>query len=186
MELVDRPQRNLVCVERFISGPYRKHNNNFGYVDEDERNTPQAFSHFTYEASKEKLLVCDIQGVGDLYTDPQIHCYDEEAFGKGNMGKRGIDKFLSTHRCNPICRYFRLPPHNNMSTDVGTVPASMFMQQDSVNIVSFKHNITNSKAPELSWDTENRESTMRPHAFPPIRRGIPPKKQTASCQCVVS
>ncbi len=36
-------------VEKFIDGPYRKHNNNYGYVSEEERNTPQAFSHFTYE-----------------------------------------------------------------------------------------------------------------------------------------
>jgi hypothetical protein len=59
--VVDRCQ-----VERFISGAYRKHNNNFGFVSEDERNTPQAFSHFTYEASNRKLLVCDIQGVADM------------------------------------------------------------------------------------------------------------------------
>jgi elongation factor 2 kinase len=54
-------------------GDYRKHNNNFGYVSDDERNTPQAFSHFTFEISKRNLLVVDIQGVGDFYTDPQVH-----------------------------------------------------------------------------------------------------------------
>eukprot|EP00959_Pyramimonas_sp_CCMP1952_P127265 2661983-Pyramimonas_sp.AAC.1 len=32
---------------------------------------PQAFSHFSYEHSQRKLLVCDIQGVADFYTDPQ-------------------------------------------------------------------------------------------------------------------
>ena len=32
------------------------------------RNTPQAFSHFTHYASNGTLLICDIQGVGDLYT----------------------------------------------------------------------------------------------------------------------
>lgn len=50
------------AVERFIDGPYRKHNNNYGFVNEDERSTPQAFSHFTYEASQHTALVCDIQG----------------------------------------------------------------------------------------------------------------------------
>jgi hypothetical protein len=30
-----------------------------------------AFSHFTWEASGRTLMVCDIQGVGDLWTDPQ-------------------------------------------------------------------------------------------------------------------
>ena len=37
------------------------------------RQTPQAFSHFTFEKSGHELIVVDIQGVGDLYTDPQIH-----------------------------------------------------------------------------------------------------------------
>ena len=64
-------------VERHISGSYCKHNNNHGYVEsEDQRNTPQAFSHFTYEVSCQNMLVVDIQGVGDIYTDPQIHTID--------------------------------------------------------------------------------------------------------------
>ena len=57
-----------VGVERYIPGEYRKHNNNYGFVSDEERNTPQAFSHFTYEASNHSLIVCDIQGVSDLYT----------------------------------------------------------------------------------------------------------------------
>jgi len=120
LELVDRENRDLCAVERFIAGPYRKHNNNFGFVNDDERNTPQAFSHFTYEASGHMILVCDIQGVGDLYTgtekatiskteqknygffliDPQMHTINGNGFGKGNLGVRGFEKFLSTHRCN--------------------------------------------------------------------------------------
>lgn len=40
------------------------------------RHTPQAFSHFTFERSGHELIVVDIQGVGDLYTDPQIHTMD--------------------------------------------------------------------------------------------------------------
>ncbi len=36
------------------------------------RYTCAAFSHFTYEASKHEILICDLQGVGDLYTDPQV------------------------------------------------------------------------------------------------------------------
>ena len=36
----------------------------------------QAFSHFTFERSGHELIVVDIQGVGDLWTDPQIHTSD--------------------------------------------------------------------------------------------------------------
>ena len=109
LELKQRPGAPLCCVEVFVNGVYRKHNNNFGYVSDDERNTPQAFSHFSYEASQHSILVVDIQGVGDVWTDPQIHSRDGVGFGKGNMGERGVEKFIASHRCNAICRYLKLP-----------------------------------------------------------------------------
>jgi len=142
--LVKLPRRgNQLCaVERFISGPYRKHNNNYGFVNEDERNTPQAFSHFSYEASGKSLLICDIQGVADMYTDPQIHTVagdekSERPFGKGNLGQRGIDQFLKTHRCNPICRYLKLTPINPRADVEGTVPVdgATVMPDQNINII---------------------------------------------------
>ncbi|KAK1944263.1 Myosin heavy chain kinase B [Phytophthora citrophthora] len=128
-----------ICgVEPFIAGEYHKHNNNFGYVSELERNTPQAFSHFTYEASGQQILVVDIQGVGDHYTDPQIHTRRGKEFGKGNLALRGFERFLGSHRCNPICRYLKLPlinPKDEGSKPVdpkGTIPAQTYMSQPRV------------------------------------------------------
>jgi hypothetical protein len=72
------------------------------------RNTPQAFSHFTYEDSGQCMVVCDIQGVHDMYTDPQIHTLDGKGYGQGNMGKGGIEKWIQSHVCNDICRYLGL------------------------------------------------------------------------------
>ena len=51
--------------------------------------TPQAFSHFTFERSGHQLIVVDVQGVGDLYTDPQIHTERGTDFGDGNLGRQG-------------------------------------------------------------------------------------------------
>eukprot|EP00475_Leptophrys_vorax_P035869 TRINITY_DN5970_c0_g1_i2.p1 TRINITY_DN5970_c0_g1~~TRINITY_DN5970_c0_g1_i2.p1 ORF type:complete len:397 (+),score=83.61 TRINITY_DN5970_c0_g1_i2:54-1244(+) len=70
LELVERPGHPICAVEPYISGPYIKYNNNDGFVvsQEIDRNTPQAFSHYTYEASSHSLLICDIQGVNDIYT----------------------------------------------------------------------------------------------------------------------
>jgi len=136
LELIDRPNRPLCAVERYIAGSYRKHNNNFGYVNEDERNTPQAFSHFTYEASNHTVLVCDVQGVDDLYTDPQIHTINGIGFGKGNLGPRGFEKFIETHRCNAICRFLRLPSINAKVMDVGTIPNTPFMSYQRVNVLN--------------------------------------------------
>lgn len=50
----------------------------------------QAFSHFTFERSGHQLIIVDIQGVGDLYTDPQIHTESGTDFGDGNLGKTSI------------------------------------------------------------------------------------------------
>lgn len=135
LELVDRENNPICGVERYIPGEYKKHNNNHGYVSEAERNTPQAFSHFTYESSKKKILICDIQGVGDLYTDPQMHSVDKSmGFGKGNLGQSGIDQFLRSHRCNPICRYLKLEPINAYQDDIGTIPNQTFMGATRVGV----------------------------------------------------
>jgi len=97
----------LYNSEPYLRGDYLKHNDNSGHVDTEET-CPQAFSHFTYEASNQTLIVVDIQGVGDYYTDPQIHSFNGEGFGLGNLGGSGIKKFLQTHRCNKICKALNL------------------------------------------------------------------------------
>ena len=42
-------------------------------------------------------------GVGDLYTDPQMHTVDQREYGEANLGTKGIALFFSSHICNPIC-----------------------------------------------------------------------------------
>ena len=63
----------------------------------------QAFSHFTYAASKKKMLIIDIQGVGLKLTDPSILSTNQEEFGITNSGKLGINSFFDNHVCNHIC-----------------------------------------------------------------------------------
>ena len=125
-----------------------------GYVNDVERNTPQAFSHFSYEVSGHQMLICDIQGVDDVYTDPQVHSMEEYSLSKfletkGNLGSNGIKTFLSTHKCNPVCVYFRLPTFgiaslsdasddSNAQYQLGaTVPREKYMNQECVNVVHF-------------------------------------------------
>ena len=33
------------------------------------------------------MIVVDVQGVGDLYTDPQIHTASEDEYGEANLGQ---------------------------------------------------------------------------------------------------
>uniref|UniRef100_A0A7S3D3P1 Alpha-type protein kinase domain-containing protein n=1 Tax=Palpitomonas bilix TaxID=652834 RepID=A0A7S3D3P1_9EUKA len=83
----------------------------------------QSFSHFTYDRSRRRLVVCDLQGVGNLLTDPQIHtCADKDVmrsmekvdvswngrFGQGDQGLAGVRAFFETHECNEYCRRLHL------------------------------------------------------------------------------
>lgn len=111
VEMSDRPDKPLFHLEHYIEGKYIKYNSNSGFVRDDNiRLTPQAFSHFTFERSGHQLIVVDIQGVGDLYTDPQIHTEKGTDFGDGNLGVRGMALYFHSHLCNRICKVMGLTP----------------------------------------------------------------------------
>lgn len=52
-----------------------------------------------------KLINADADnaGVGDLYTDPQMHTRDMVEYGDANLGVRGMALFFSSHLCSPLC-----------------------------------------------------------------------------------
>ncbi|KAH8901677.1 hypothetical protein GQ53DRAFT_630594 [Thozetella sp. PMI_491] len=104
-----------MSLEPFIEGEYVKYNNNCSYVNEDIpddwfNQAAQAFSHFTFERSWGSFLVCDLQGVGHILTDPGIHTLDPNRFKlvDTNLGKEGFKFFFATHKCNSICAKLEL------------------------------------------------------------------------------
>ncbi|KFH41594.1 Alpha-protein kinase-like protein [Hapsidospora chrysogenum ATCC 11550] len=108
-----RAGKAYTSLEPYIEGTYVKYNNNSGYVNHDipagdaEFNqAAQAFSHFTFERSCGHLLVCDLQGVGRVLTDPAIHTLDRNRFRltDTNLNADGFKFFFSTHECGDICR----------------------------------------------------------------------------------
>jgi elongation factor 2 kinase len=104
LEFPNRKGSPWLAVERYVAGKdsygagFFKHNTNSGYVDKElRRTTPQVFSAFTFYASKGHRLVTDIQGVGDLFTDPQVLSSDYR-FGEGDLGIRGMALFFQSFR----------------------------------------------------------------------------------------
>nr|VZI39719.1 unnamed protein product [Spirometra erinaceieuropaei] len=130
LKLHKKSEPRFYHIERYMDGDYRKYNSNVGFVDEKPRNTPQAFSHFTFERSGHRLLVVDIQGVGDLYTDPQIHTADGLGYNDGNLGLRGMALFFHTHRCNPLCAWLGLTPFDLSCNEMALLPGHPEGSQD--------------------------------------------------------
>lgn len=101
-----------ISMEPYLRGTYVKYNSNAGYVNDDIpagdpfNQAAQAFSHFTFERSRGRFLVCDLQGVGGLLTDPAVHTRDPDRFvlSETNLGEDGFKLFFAMHECNAICR----------------------------------------------------------------------------------
>jgi hypothetical protein len=76
---------------------------------------PQAFSHFTYEFTCGRQLVCDLQGVLDSgripplfeLTDPAIHYASRRGrkgvFGPTDRWPKGMVAFFGSHVCGELC-----------------------------------------------------------------------------------
>ncbi|KAG2448501.1 hypothetical protein HYH02_006392 [Chlamydomonas schloesseri] len=75
---------------------------------------PQAFSHFTWDCTEGRKLVCDLQGVwnstdGFTLTDPVIHhASGGRRNGATDKGQAGMCNFFATHACNALCRQLGL------------------------------------------------------------------------------
>lgn len=87
------------------------------YISVTRNEVAQSFSHFSYHMSRKNMLICDLQGVFDktkntfCFTDPVIHSnnpreqyqINRQRYGRTDMGQKGIDSFMKSHKCNRLC-----------------------------------------------------------------------------------
>uniref|UniRef100_G3TEJ4 Alpha kinase 1 n=1 Tax=Loxodonta africana TaxID=9785 RepID=G3TEJ4_LOXAF len=116
--LEDKTIKGCVSVEPYILGEFVKLSNNTRVVKTEYKATEYglAYGHFSYEFSKHRDVVVDLQGwvtgngKGLIYlTDPQIHSVDQKD-ATTNFGKRGIFYFFNHQHveCNEICHRLSL------------------------------------------------------------------------------
>ncbi|XP_008831936.1 alpha-protein kinase 1 isoform X2 [Nannospalax galili] len=116
--LEDKTIKGCISVEPYILGEFVKLSNNTKVVKTEYKATEYglAYSHFSYEFSKQRHVVVDLQGwvtgngKGIIYlTDPQIHSIDQKDVTT-NFGKRGIFYFFNNQHatCNEICHRLSL------------------------------------------------------------------------------
>ena len=131
--LITRGDTARINGTKYLLEPYiryfEKFTSNNGWVAPKENHPHawkvmmlEAFSHFTYEESGGRLIVCDLQGHYRYkkwaprksrleLTDPAI-CSQERKFGPTDLGIKGIQSFFCNHVCNKHCQSkWRRPKH---------------------------------------------------------------------------
>jgi len=177
--------KTLYNTEPYLRGEYLKHNDNSGHVDTQEL-LPQAFSHFSYEASNQTLIVVDIQGVGNYYTDPQIHSFNGEGFGLGNLGQSGIRKFLQSHKCNRLCKALGLrdPKKKGANKETDEEMAKRLQEEELRNTPEYqqKCNWTSQRyTQEINGLKESLAGALNKE-FAALKHNSPPKKMNSRSQ----
>ncbi|KAJ3439723.1 alpha-protein kinase vwka [Anaeramoeba flamelloides] len=91
--------------EPFLKGNYKKYSSNNGWKNNyNSAYTAHAFSHFSWQFSKQNFMITDIQGVNYILTDPAIQTKKGE-FTNTDLGlEDGIQAFFKNHICNVFCQ----------------------------------------------------------------------------------
>jgi hypothetical protein len=69
-------------------------------------------------------VVVDVQGVSEIYTDPQVHSRAQKGYGEGDLGSRGHALFLRTfrHELNPVVQRMGLQRFAMLEGELGPAP----------------------------------------------------------------
>jgi hypothetical protein len=110
-----------VMIEPALVEQFMMFNSNYGYESGHDI-VPHAFTHWFFEQSEHRSMICDLQGVRDVLpppaakrvyflTDPAIHTADSRYRGsKTDLGVPGMVMVMLYHKCNDLCRRLGLEP----------------------------------------------------------------------------
>ena len=122
---VENDPEKYYNVEPYMAGNFTKITNNLSWVEQGDvqgKDLLLALSHFSFCASRGRILIVDIQGWtsrdqsgATFLTDPQIHTRDKKGFGTANRGMQGFNQFWASQHptCSGICTKLGLKRPNS-------------------------------------------------------------------------
>lgn len=93
----------IVYAEPYIKldGDWGKYTNNYDYCI---KQTMSCFSHFSHVQSQCLFMITDLQGHGNLLSDPAIHSQDTSLFReRTNLKQKGIFAFYGGKDVHQQC-----------------------------------------------------------------------------------
>ena len=106
-----------VTVEEYIDGDFIKYINNDGSLCSKQHplmEKAECFAHYTFQKSKGKLIVLDLQGFNNTLYDPEISSSEllnddgTIKFCNGNLASEAISTFFKEHVCGSYCKMLNL------------------------------------------------------------------------------
>jgi len=89
-------KQEYVAIEEFIDGKYVKFNSNAGYENQDLSQVMAAFTHWTWERTDRKLMICDLQG------KPMLFLYIGDTLRRFSR-KFSLDRKRTNRKSNWAC-----------------------------------------------------------------------------------
>ena len=75
----------------------------------------EAFSHWTFEFSNHRYVLTNLKGEKMNFKNPGINTFEQIFVEHGDLGVLGISLFLHDHKCNKICKLFKLSNKNKIN-----------------------------------------------------------------------
>lgn len=125
--VVKSEPQNFFCLEPDLGSKFRKFTNNAFFYDNSFKIDIQillAFSHWSYEFTKESFMVTDLQGTESILTDSTLNTTTGHFEEFGDLGLKGIASFFLTHECNKICNVLKLKKHEDFKYNIPRINTS--------------------------------------------------------------